>query len=229
MFQEEVMFMAEYNEAIKRPFLDWMKFGIGALMYMIPMVNIVTNFFGTGYMLKCAKTATRKSYALPDWENWGQLFVQGLLATIIAVVYSLPAIIVGFIIGGSTFSQLMMGFTPLALLRSLTGSMFIVGLLLLLALYILPAGFIIYATRDNFSSAFDFQIIFRRAFTAQYFTAWIVSVAYSLIVLFVAGFISTLLAITLILPFVVAGCAAFMMGVTAATIFGEAWGETKEI
>jgi len=62
--------MVDYKGAIKRPFSDFKNLSIAALMYLVPFVNFVTSMtFGTGYTLKCAKTAKKKK--LPEWKDWG--------------------------------------------------------------------------------------------------------------------------------------------------------------
>lgn len=96
--------MVKYAEAIKRPFSDWKKLGIGGLMYLIPLVNIITGLFAYGYGLLCAKTAKEKK--LPEWKNWGDLFVKGLLAAIIGIIYFIPAAIVGALVGGTAVYKL---------------------------------------------------------------------------------------------------------------------------
>lgn len=222
--------MTEYNEAIKRPFTDWLKFAIGALLYMIPIVNVVTHFFGTGYMLKCVRSATRKNYKLPEWENWSQLFVQGLFSLIIGIIYILPATIIGLLIVGSElYNMFFTGFNLWVFLDFIfSGNLIIVGLLLVLALYVFPAGLVMFATRDKFSSAFDFKTIFKKAFTGKYLLDWVISVAYGIIIGFVISTLFVSLIATIVLPWVVFGAGLFTFFATAATIFGETWNEIKE-
>jgi len=97
--------MVNYTEAIKRPFTDGKKFLIGVLLNILPIVNLLV----VGYTLECAKSAMKKKYKLPEWENWGDYFVKGLLATIIGFIYMIPALmllLIGFItIAGSVIWQ----------------------------------------------------------------------------------------------------------------------------
>ena len=81
--------MVNYNIAFKRHFTDIKKLIIGLIIGIIPIVN----FIATGYHLECAKTAMNKKFKLPDWKNFGKLFVNGFLASVITFIYLLPAIL----------------------------------------------------------------------------------------------------------------------------------------
>src|SRR3989344_6689793 len=61
--------MANYAEAIRLPFKDFKKLTIGALLWMIPFVNIITGMFAFGYVLTASKVAMKKNYALPEWKD----------------------------------------------------------------------------------------------------------------------------------------------------------------
>src|SRR3989344_7690417 len=79
-----------YLGAIKRPFADFNKLLIGVLFLLIPIVNIATGFFVRGYRLEAAKNYNKK---LPEWRDFGKLFVRGLLSWVISIIYLMPAFI----------------------------------------------------------------------------------------------------------------------------------------
>ncbi|KAB8144078.1 DUF4013 domain-containing protein [Chloroflexia bacterium SDU3-3] len=69
---------------------------IGGLLVWIPIVN----FAVFGYMLKVAENVAKgSSTPLPEWSDFGDLFMRGLYYVIIYIVYSLPSIIVSCIFG----------------------------------------------------------------------------------------------------------------------------------
>ena len=67
----------DYKAAFKRPFTDVKKLSIGALLYMVPTVNILTGLFSSGYLIECSKKS--KKGKLPEWDSWKKYFVNGLL------------------------------------------------------------------------------------------------------------------------------------------------------
>ncbi|KAB8144079.1 DUF4013 domain-containing protein [Chloroflexia bacterium SDU3-3] len=63
---------------------------IGGLLIWIPIVN----FAVFGYMLKVAENVAKgSSTPLPEWSDFGDLFMRGLYYIAIAVVYAIPLIV----------------------------------------------------------------------------------------------------------------------------------------
>ena len=199
--------MVNYNEAFKRPFTDWVKFIIGIVLSIIPIVNFLTG----GYQLECARTASKKKYKLPEWKEWGNLFVRGLLAAIIGIIYMLPALILFTIAVGSA---IFTGFVTQDFFSVLatSGPLVVIGIILMvIAAFIGPMGITNYAMTYKFSAGFDFKKIFKKAFSGRYFTAWLLAIIYTLIISWILGFI----------PYVGSAIASFIAGVTMMTLFGE--------
>jgi hypothetical protein len=65
---------------------------LGALLSIIPILNLVT----VGYMVRVIRNvAAGTEHPLPDWDDLGQFFVDGLLVTIAGLIYALPLVIIG--------------------------------------------------------------------------------------------------------------------------------------
>ena len=62
----------DYGAAISRPFEDIKKLIIGCLLNIIPIVN----FLAMGYVFDAAKMTLGKKKGLPEWDNWGDLFMK---------------------------------------------------------------------------------------------------------------------------------------------------------
>ncbi|MBS3122142.1 DUF4013 domain-containing protein [Candidatus Woesearchaeota archaeon] len=214
--------MVDWGRAVKMPFQDYKKLGILGLMYVIPVVNIVTSFFATGYGFKMAESSMKKKFSLPEWEDWGGLFLKGLLGAIISIIFMLPAMIVAFVgIGSSLFSMMAVGnFDPTIMFQSV-GIGIVAALLGLVAIYLLPAALMFFLKEDSFASAFNFSGIFKKVFTGDYFVAWIGLVVYAIVVGIVAGIISGLLAVTVVLPLVIMALVQAIVLITGMTVFGE--------
>lgn len=210
--------MVDYTVSIKRPFSDLTKLLIGIVLSIIPIVNIIA----FGYTLTCAKTAMKKKFDLPEWENIVGLFVSGLLAAIIGLIYAIiPVAIIAVSAGAiiySIWAAVMAGTMP-AVGSLLVGSGIglVIGLLvLLLAAYLAPMAILNYVNTNEFGSAFSGEV-FRKAFTAEYLVAWIVAMVYQLVLLIILVWI----------PFIGPAIASFIGGVSAWTIFGLAYSEIK--
>lgn len=84
----------DFVEALKRPFSDTKKLLIGTILGIIPIVN----FTVIGYTLTSTgftKEEVNKE-SLPEWENYVDLFMKGLVSVIIGIILFLPAALVLF-------------------------------------------------------------------------------------------------------------------------------------
>lgn len=220
----------DYMMAVKRPYRDLKKLGIGAAMYVVPMVNIITQFFGMGYVLECAKGSLKGDNKLPEWKDWGNLFVKGLLALIICVIWAIPLMIVSIVVGGALVAGFIASaqtwqMPTSASLGAMGGGGILIALVAILTGYVLPSAILSYVKEDKFGAGFKFGEIFKNAFTGNYFVAWIISIAAMIVISIIAGILSAILAVTFILPYVVMALASFTIGVTTATIMAEAYGK----
>ena len=156
--------MVDYMRAIKRPFSDITTLIIGIVLYVIP----IANFIPLGYALKSAATASRNDFSTFEFSDYGGLFVKGLIAAIIGVIYLIPAVIV--FVGAPILALLIRGSTG----ALLVGLGTLLGLLLaLLAFFLLPLALTKYAIEGNFGAAFGCGGIFKKAFTVKYIVTWI--------------------------------------------------------
>ncbi|MBI5957960.1 MAG: DUF4013 domain-containing protein [Chloroflexi bacterium] len=81
----------DFGRAISFPFDDdeWpIKFILGTLLTFIP-------FFAPGYQVRVARNLIRgKSRPIPETDELGQVFVDGVMATLAGMLYFLPLILV---------------------------------------------------------------------------------------------------------------------------------------
>jgi len=83
--------MVKYELAFKKPFTDFTKLIIGIVLSIIPIVNLVAK----GFAIESSGLGkTKPSNKMPEWKNFGHLFIRGLLAFIIAIIYMIPGILV---------------------------------------------------------------------------------------------------------------------------------------
>ncbi len=194
----------EFIEAIKRPFSDIKKWLIGCVLSIIPIVN----FFSLGYQLEVGRLSLKKNRSLPEWEDWGDLFVKGLLWFVLAFVYMLPAAIIGVIgiaIGATAFVAALAGGSEssVTMLSALLG---------LIAAYLLPSAIFNWLKEGKFGAGFNFGAVLKRALTGSYFVAWLVSMVIWVVLALILSFI----------PLIGRPIAAFTAGIIMMTLIGEA-------
>jgi len=204
--------MVDYTDAIKRPFSDFKKLLLGLVFSIIPIVN----FISLGYQLECSKNINKN---LPEWKEYGMLFVRGLSAIIIWIIYSIPVMVIFFLIAGDALLSLanLSDFNNEVFLADLLKNVGL-GLIAIVIVGIIIAyigyyAIINYARNYRFKDAFDFSNIFLHAFTKEYFFGWIIGGIYSMIL----GIIGSLI------PFIGPGIAGFISGVTFLTILGSVY------
>jgi len=93
------------SDSIKYPSTSWGKVLILGII-MIASILIVPIFLVYGYMFRIIKATLAGLDELPEFDEIGEMFVDGLKVFVVAIVYAIPvyiiAAILGLIIGGST-------------------------------------------------------------------------------------------------------------------------------
>ena len=174
----------DFGKSFTFPFEDdeWVtKILIGGLLSLIPIVNLVV----VGYAIKVIKNvADGVERPLPNWDEFGDLFVKGLMTTLASLIWTLPMMafamvmaVLGALAGGgdaqsNVFAVCMMS---VSCLMALYG--FCIGVLL-------PAAMARYAVTGEFIAFFRVGEIFH--LVASHLGEYIIS----LLLMIVASFIS---------------------------------------
>jgi hypothetical protein len=188
---------------------------------MIISFLIIPIFFVQGYLVKIVRNMLDGlENPLPEWEDWGKLFMDGLYLTIAGFVYTAPVwllMICGsllFLPAGLTegdLSQTMAaaGGISFALLACLA---MILGVVIAL-LY--PAITVQYAREDSLGACFRFSEII--AMTRENLGDVIIA----LLVLFGVGLVLGILGIIPLIGWVIALVASFYTTVVSGHLFGQ--------
>ena len=94
------------SDSIKYPSSNWGKVLILGVI-MIASILIVPVFLLIGYLFRIIKATLAGLDELPEFDEIGEMFVDGLKVFVVGIVYSIPVIIISIIIGallGSTNS-----------------------------------------------------------------------------------------------------------------------------
>ncbi|MFB6303565.1 MAG: DUF4013 domain-containing protein [Haloferacaceae archaeon] len=164
-----------------------------------------------GYLLRVVRAAVEGRDA-PSFTDWGELLVDGVrlfvLQLILALLVVVPFIAVfgaAGVFGGLTGSRAVAGVVGLL-------GFLVVGLLVLVVGYFLPAAVANFAIEDSLAAAFDVSTLLDGALTADYAMAWLLA----LVVGFVGGLAGSALSVVLVGVFVL-----FYVQVVTYYLFGR--------
>jgi hypothetical protein len=195
--------MVEWKQSLFRAFREGRTLLLGIIIALIPIVNFAVYGFG----LQCARKPYDKK--LPGWSGFGALWVQGLQAIVIMLVYALPALILFGI-------ALVTAFAPAASVATA-----VVGLL---ASYVLPIAWIAFAT-GGFRDAFGLGAIIKKSFTWKYLRAWLGVLAIAFVIGLVSGLVGLLLSVTIVGPILINVVSAVWLMVFSFTVYGQVYEE----
>jgi hypothetical protein len=166
----------------------------------------ILNFAMTGYMIGIVRNLMNDvQEPLPNWDDLGKKFMDGLMLILAGLVYALPVIVLSCLpLGVLTIPAILSSNSDAqGIAEALTGvgSVLLVGMSCLFVVYglalsvIFPAIYVVYAREGTFASCFKlrevFDIIGKNA--GAFFTAWGVSLLAGLVVGLVAGVVNLLL------------------------------------
>ncbi|MFB6157101.1 MAG: DUF4013 domain-containing protein [Haloferacaceae archaeon] len=164
-----------------------------------------------GYLLRTVRAAAEGDPA-PSFTDWGELLVDGLrlfvLQFVVGVAVLVPfAVVFGFagFFGGVLGSEAVAG--AVALLGVL-----VVGVLALVAGYLLPAAVANFAVEDSMAAAFDVGTLLDGALTSDYAMAWLLAIVVGLF----GGLLGSALSVVLVGVFVL-----FYVQVVTYYLFGR--------
>jgi len=183
------------ERAFNYPRLDpnWLnKVLLGSVLLFIPFVN----FISIGYFIRCIRdVAEGRDETLPEWTDFGPLFIKGGMMMLIYLLYLLPymafvGVSIGIMIAGGAFAA-SSGDTPsgaaVALMMMTPVILWIVSIVYVLALtFVMPAAIYLYAVHDDLRSAFNFTDIM--AFIRSNLTTYIIMLLLDYLAFTIAGF-----------------------------------------
>jgi len=173
---------------------------------------IVPLFLGNGYLVRVVRqVAAGDTETPPAFEGWGELFVEGLVSLLITFVYVLvPSVVfTGLLVGISSVLDAtgagggaMSGVTVALLL--------VFGLVALLvvlaALYLLPAAWAAYAVTGKFGSAFSPSTLRTVGGDKRYLMGVLIALVINFFAQFAANMVVLIIVGILLVPFVIFYC-----------------------
>jgi len=130
----------------------WLKVLVGGLLSFVPVVNI----FAFGYLLRLAKGVRRSGrVALPEWDDWPGLFLDGLKFAVVWLAYWLLPLLLAAAIAA------MIAVVGLGAL-----SWLLVSVVFLLSPILFSAALYRYLRRSDFKDLLDVVLILRMSYGA---------------------------------------------------------------
>ncbi len=204
-------------ETVKFPANDveWIKkILIGGLLMLIPIVNFIT----LGYYIKTMRGGIDGNSSLPEWDDWGNLFVKGLLVVIVVFIYMLIPLAVMFLsIGGAAISSIASNDMSPASIGTIIGGSLVSVVLMFIVCLLLPMALSIYAKEDSIVAAFKIGETLSRI--KSVIGEYIIAILLLYALMFIVSFIS-------MIPFigwVVMIFANFYVALVAANMFGKVY------
>lgn len=193
---------------------NWLKTVIIGGILTVLGVLIVPMFAVQGYVLRVIRATIAGESQPPEFEEWGDLFVEGFQAWLIGVIYMLVPLVVAFVtVGGAVLAMATGSESGAAIgLAGMFGGLAVSGILALLFGYFAVAAIVLFAQAGELGAAFDVGKVRAISFNSDYAFAWLVSVG---------GFIAAgIVASIPIVGYILGPFAAFY----AFTVAGRLWG-----
>ena len=150
----------DFNRTMRFFFDDpkWIaKLLMGSLFYVLAFF-LIGGFFLAGYMMELIRRSARgEQYPLPEWENLGEMFVEGVKVMGAYLVIILPAMLL-FMVPMSTIGAFSEGGSPPAALGLMVILfMLVLGLVYIALLLYFPVAMVRMAMERRFSAVFEFS------------------------------------------------------------------------
>jgi hypothetical protein len=211
------------------------KLAIGALITLVPILN----FAWTGYLIDIMRRVMKSDpEPLPDWNDFGSKFMDGLLVAVAGFIYALPIILVvclplGFFVLPTALSQ------GNGDLHHVTDALAAAGGILLLCLscffviygiflsLLMPALQIIYARERTFGAFFNISEAWQKISrnSGAFATAWLASLLVNFIMPMVIGAVGALVSWIPCIGQIIAIILSLAAIVYGTAVFGHLFGQ----
>lgn len=200
---------------------------IGGVLVILS-VFVLPIFLVYGYLLRSIAAVAAGEEEPPAWEDWGELFVDGLKAFVVGVAYAIVPFVlallffvplsVGTAVGGDGRSGVVAGIGALAFLV-----MIVVGLAVA---YVVMAALTNLAVEGRLGAAFEFSTVGRLATSEPYVIAIVLAIVVQVLVaavVFAAVLFTFGLAVLVLVP--LGAFIQFWLYLVTVYLFGAAYRE----
>lgn len=227
---------------------DWQKrFVIGAALILVSFfIPIIPLIFVGGYVVQVMRRAIEgQDLALPAWEDWGKLGVDGLRYSVVGLVFMLPGFLVYF--GGTGIYMLVSLLLPMSMqmMEQGQGSFAVIPLFFVVSMVILfvsiflgmiltflgtiplPVALAHFVAKDQVGAAFRFRewwpLLWRNKL--GYFIAWVLCGGLIGILYYGMMMLYATIVLCILIP-VLSAPLLFYLALVCAAVFGETYRES---
>jgi len=169
-----------------------------------------------GYVVRVARGLAAADPDPPEWEDWEDLFVDGVKFFAVTLAYSLPLVVLSFVLGL---------FAAVAALGAATGSAgtavgfglggavvgMLIGLVGLVVGYILPGALVNWVLEDDVAAAFHLRTVASNAASGPYLVAWLKAIGVTIVLSIVGGILMAFLLVGLLVYFYMVVVVTYLM------------------
>jgi hypothetical protein len=199
---------------------------IGGVLSILSIL-LIPAFIVSGYLVRVLRSAIAGEAAAPTFGEWGELFVDGLKAFVIAFVYGLVPAVVGFVLVGGSVIATFSTESGAGLLGGV-GLLFGLAVSVVLGLaawYLIPAATANFATTGRLSAGFDIGALRPVVTSKRYATGWLLALGVIVLAAIVAGMLNVIP----VLGTIVGVFVSFAASVVAYHIIGRTWADLQPI
>ena len=204
---------------------DWVgRIIIGGVLGLLSVLVIPT-FAVFGYLVRVLERTVAGAEEPPEFDDWGDLLAKGVVATLIALAYSVvPLVLYGVVV--TVIAGVGSGVGgDIGALIGVTGALLALAFLpvLLFVYYAVPAALTAYAARGKASAAFDLDLLKPTLFSVEYLLAVLSPILVALGVFVVSIVLLVTVVGAVLVPFV-----QFYGQVAVFRMFGAAFADQTD-
>lgn len=224
MLEDAISYPLRGDSALGRVF-------VGGLLGLFGFL-LLPLFVLFGYLLRVLANAAREPEAdPPEFEDWGDLFVEGLKGTAVAIVYGIVPFLVVGIAGGFGVAATA---TRSGAARGVFGGLGVIGVLVAFVVfvglyYLLPAALTRLALEGRIGAAFEFGALKSVLLSPGYLVAWLLPFVIAFVVnaaMFV--FVLVTLGLGALVIIVLGPFIQFYLQLVVFYLFGRAYGAATD-
>ncbi|WP_050032312.1 DUF4013 domain-containing protein [Halorubrum halophilum] len=204
---------------------DWIgRIIIGGILGLFSVL-LLPAFVIVGYLVRVLERTIGGEDVPPEFDEWGDLLMKGVIGTIITIAYMvIPVIVYGVVVA-------VVGGTSGAIGGDAGALIGVVGVLLALAFlpvlffiyYAVPAALSAYAARGEMGAAFDLDLLKPALFSTEYLVAVLMPIVVAVIMWIVTAVLTVTVVGLLLVPFV-----QFYGQVAVFRMFGSAFASVND-
>ncbi|WP_247002076.1 DUF4013 domain-containing protein [Halosolutus gelatinilyticus] len=209
--------LAESVTYLKNSDHVWRTSIIGGVLLLLGFLFIPL-FLVWGYVVRVLDRTARGDDDAPEFDDWGDLLVDGVKAFAITLVYVLvPSILGGVVFGGIWTATDGNPGTIASIVLAIGGLLTVAAFVA--AAYVMPAALTNFATDRRIGAGFDFETLRPTLSSGTYAVGWLTAVGIILVGTIVSGLLNAI-------PYVgtvAGGIISFYALVAAYYVIGHAW------